>query len=640
MRVFDLVGGAGGQRAGTRIAVIGSCRVHDPFETLADKGRAVRVWANASSATHTFGEARQIVRYTRGEIDIPEPLRPFIFHPPEPPPRSATEKRILETVDAVFVEVSELRQISHDPYYFQANFFYRDFVSKYGGPLLPWYRAFSLGQQIGDDIVAAALEKLADRGVDERAMIERVLRHTRLTSPDPQSAAAMLDDIVFDRSKQWTLVSHFVVPGLAGTQMRDRAQLIDVVRQAAALRGISMFDPSVILERHGREVALAADGRDIYHYNKVIYEEVANDLLSTAGLISANGVTNAIAGGGEAKTATAAAAAERINDALIQLHQKRVAAMGVDASGLYAHYKGLMDTRQIAGSTIGDLANLVANLLPQFGRYDVLRAGLGELAFVLAAMGLRAAGFDQNPLRFAAMVAGLEKLSDEDPELARRLTIGRAGIPDVPEQGRVLAIVHHLIGFTPAQEEQILTQLSAYDALLIDPRIFLYLRDSEQEREALLETMRSRGFSQIREYPKLGVVFCAKPGMANNDVRRAEASFTVAIERPPAAASAGIPEPRSWPLAGPFRSDGGAAWACSVSSALHGMTDTGSMPYRSRLRLFENGVELAPGHARHETIRELGGGHYSFWGNMLYFSTSDGTDPNTNGHSYTFTLVD
>ena len=55
MRVFDLVGDANGQRAGTSIAVIGSCRVHEPFETLANNGRAVRVWANASSATHTFG---------------------------------------------------------------------------------------------------------------------------------------------------------------------------------------------------------------------------------------------------------------------------------------------------------------------------------------------------------------------------------------------------------------------------------------------------------------------------------------------------------------------------------------------------------------------------------------------------------
>lgn len=56
---------------------------------------------------------------------------------------------------------------------------------------------------------------------------------------------------------------------------------------------------------------------------------------------------------------------------------------------------------------------------------------------------------------------------------------------------------------------------------------------------------------------------------------------------------------------------------------------------RSRLRLLEDGRELGPAHAQHTLIRERGEGGYSHWGNMLYFSTSDNSDPGGNGRSYT-----
>ena len=54
----------------------------------------------------------------------------------------------------------------------------------------------------------------------------------------------------------------------------------------------------------------------------------------------------------------------------------------------------------------------------------------------------------------------------------------------------------------------------------------------------------------------------------------------------------------------------------------------------SRLTLFEDGRELGPGHAAHEDIRRIGQGRFSHWGSELYFSTSDNSDPSTNGRHY------
>ena len=57
----------------------------------------------------------------------------------------------------------------------------------------------------------------------------------------------------------------------------------------------------------------------------------------------------------------------------------------------------------------------------------------------------------------------------------------------------------------------------------------------------------------------------------------------------------------------------------------------------SRIRLLEDGKPLGPAHASHEDVRRLGAGCYSHWFDHVFFSTSDGSDPRTNGRSYTFT---
>lgn len=62
-----------------------------------------------------------------------------------------------------------------------------------------------------------------------------------------------------------------------------------------------------------------------------------------------------------------------------------------------------------------------------------------------------------------------------------------------------------------------------------------------------------------------------------------------------------------------------------------------------RLFLYENETPLFPGEALHDTIRQDGKGNYSIWpvGDRcaLLMSTSDNSDPNTNGRTYTLRWV-
>ncbi len=87
-------------------------------------------------------------------------------------------------------------------------------------------------------------------------------------------------------------------------------------------------------------------------------------------------------------------------------------------------------------------------------------------------------------------------------------------------------------------------------------------------------------------------------------------------------------------LSPPFRSDGAAGWVAALPATLHAFTDNNERPRSSLLRLFEDGRELGPSHSTHANVRRPGRGSYSFWIDTLYFSTSDGSDPNTNGRVY------
>jgi 2-polyprenyl-3-methyl-5-hydroxy-6-metoxy-1,4-benzoquinol methylase len=78
---------------------------------------------------------------------------------------------------------------------------------------------------------------------------------------------------------------------------------------------------------------------------------------------------------------------------------------------------------------------------------------------------------------------------------------------------------------------------------------------------------------------------------------------------------------------------GGFGWAIKTSD-LFAEGDTVDLPLRSSLQIFENGVPLGPPHSDHASIRELGGGRFSHWGEWLYFSSSENLPPNRNACSY------
>jgi hypothetical protein len=81
-------------------------------------------------------------------------------------------------------------------------------------------------------------------------------------------------------------------------------------------------------------------------------------------------------------------------------------------------------------------------------------------------------------------------------------------------------------------------------------------------------------------------------------------------------------------LAG-FSAEKGFCWLAGVPDFI--LSDRDSF---SKLIVLEDGVPLPAPHAAHNTVRSEGKGAYSHWGSVIYLSTTDNSDPSTNGRKY------
>jgi radical SAM protein with 4Fe4S-binding SPASM domain len=97
--------------------------------------------------------------------------------------------------------------------------------------------------------------------------------------------------------------------------------------------------------------------------------------------------------------------------------------------------------------------------------------------------------------------------------------------------------------------------------------------------------------------------------------------------------------PKAGQVLSQFNEGDGKAWLADLPH-LRNESDGLDRTVHSRLVLFEDGKPLGPSHVLHDAIARSGAGRYSHWDNYLIFSTSDNSDPRTNGRTYTIKVAD
>ncbi len=83
----------------------------------------------------------------------------------------------------------------------------------------------------------------------------------------------------------------------------------------------------------------------------------------------------------------------------------------------------------------------------------------------------------------------------------------------------------------------------------------------------------------------------------------------------------------------PFACVRGRMWDHPAPDLIH-LADHEGDDKRSAAFVFEDNKQLAYPHAIHDDIDRYGSGRFSHWGPSIYFSSTDGTDPNSPAHAY------
>jgi hypothetical protein len=478
---------------GIRMATIGSCRVHIPFSTLKDLGE-LRICASRPGFTHSVGEARQALETVLGGRAIPVEFNRYIYGADEAPPIDRVQRALAGGVDAFLLEVCVGKQFSFEGVLLQQHFVDRELVRPHRGVLLAWYRRLAAAGEVEKAIVDTALDKLRKAGNADMPLFERLLRGVRLDRTNAHAIERTLLAMMAMAPGRWVVVGALTSPAADGAVMESRRALNADLREACERCGALFFDPSELVEAYGPAMVFADGGANIYEYNPDVYPTVGRAMLERVKAACP-------ARNGPPAPRGAGPLADRINAALVDLHRRRLAEMGSAASGLYAQYQQLLERNLLIGPRDRAALALIGRHMPEYDSYAVMRAGLGEVAFLLAASGRRVVAHETNVNRRSAIEVGLTHLETAGLIEPGMMSVAPELTPTQPVVGRVLGVGLDTSEFRDdGAAAPHLDRAALFTGLLIDPRLFLRPREELAEQDAVLAALADRGLGARREY--------------------------------------------------------------------------------------------------------------------------------------------
>jgi hypothetical protein len=513
-------------RCGLRAALFGSCRFRHPVASLHDTGD-LRICNWGLKEVHNISETRQSLDYIEGALRIPDALAPYVIDLNHMPDAGHLARALRQGIDLFVTEISDFKDITYRDIVFQQNFFVRRFIQPNGEALLPWFRALSRGGEVADDEVTAALDRLRAAGLEAGNEVEDILRRTSLVRHDAEHIARTLSQMTLRTGRPWLVIGAITVPDLPGALMRNRRALNEHLAEACRRLGLLFHDPTKLISDHGRECILDANGANLYELAPDIYPFVGHEMLRLIRLAGGEAPPASASGAPISPRATviptnqdATRRADRINAALVALHRERLRRMGSTDSGLYAHYERLLEQEAIVGPRERAAMALLEAHTPDYPLYAVLRAGLGELAFLIAASGRRVHAFEPNPRRRAAIEAGIDHLQSIGLIEAGAVSVAAALSPTSAFTAPALGVA---LDASEVRDEAAaaphMARMAQFSALLIDPRLFLRVRPTNEEEEGVLADLAGLGFNRRRDYFGDRLVLLSKDRLLDSDPR-------------------------------------------------------------------------------------------------------------------------
>ena len=204
---------------------------------------------------------------------------------------------------------------------------------------------------------------------------------------------------------------------------------------------------------------------------------------------------------------------ERLDARLAPFHAERLARLGEAESGLFAHYRRLLERDTVFGGAPVDRLAYLLRYLPPYDSYVVYRAGLGEFAFALALAGRRVIAWEPNAARRAAIKAGRTSLARSFRAVGKNLVVADedpAAIPLEPRKTSLGIAFDLLLGGKDADEAGLLRRTVRTHALLYDPRLLVRVRDDASAAAEARAVLEAAGFDSFPAIPAPGLALATR----------------------------------------------------------------------------------------------------------------------------------
>jgi hypothetical protein len=260
-----------------RVLALGSCRVHQPLN--AAELRSEIEYLNRNSwwwppiYVHDVHEAVQLVRLGRGEIRMPNEVRPFAYESglrwrhrvPLPLP--------LKRAEYVVVEVCTDKHYEVAGWTLNVNEIHRHLRQEAGAAGEAWWLAIERGQRPSEALVQGVEAELRARwrihwrtrwrfGEGHRLVL-RELTFRYLSASEIAQGMARLQALV---ARPLLIMPHVTVRLADGRLLAERLQHVEKTIEAARSLGLAVLDPRTFVDRDGQSRALGKGGADFDHY--------------------------------------------------------------------------------------------------------------------------------------------------------------------------------------------------------------------------------------------------------------------------------------------------------------------------------------------------------------------------------------
>jgi hypothetical protein len=260
-----------------RVLALGSCRVHQPLDAAELRSEIKYLnrhsWWWPPIYVHDVYEAIQLVRLGRGEIRMPNEIRPFAYESglrwryrvPLPLP--------LQRAEYVVAEICTDKHYEVAGWTLNVNEIHRHLRKDAGAAGEEWWLAIDRGQRPSEAMVRSVEEALRTqwrktwrtrwRFGEGHRLVLRDLAFRYLSTSEIAEGLVRLQALV---ARPLLVVPHVTVRLGDGSLLAERLQHVEKTIEAARSLGLPVLDPRTFVGRDGQSRALDKGGADFNHY--------------------------------------------------------------------------------------------------------------------------------------------------------------------------------------------------------------------------------------------------------------------------------------------------------------------------------------------------------------------------------------